>query len=231
MTTLKPYLLQTLKEIALLGGSENTIEVSSKELAQRLQTSQQTASRYLVELDAKHLISRQLGVKKQLIHLTTNGQKILKQEYHSFQQIFEMMQKVHFKGRLVSGLGEGKYYTSQTGYVQQFEEKLGFKPYPGTLNIEIEYLERNKIRLLRHYGGIEITAYKTKKRTFGGVLCFHAELCGTPAAIVIPLRSHYSRIIEFISPYYLREKLNLTDGDLIESIVYLQPKNVEGKPW
>ena len=47
---LKPYLIQTLKELALLGAVHNKIELSSHELAEQLHTSQQTASRYLLEL-------------------------------------------------------------------------------------------------------------------------------------------------------------------------------------
>ena len=66
---LKPYLLQTLKEIALLGGVTNKIELSTTELAGRLNASQQTASRYLMELDKQNLITRELGIKKQLIQL------------------------------------------------------------------------------------------------------------------------------------------------------------------
>ena len=62
---MKPYLLQTLKELALLGGIKNRVEISSLELANQLETSQQTASRYLVELDKKGMITRELGIKKQ----------------------------------------------------------------------------------------------------------------------------------------------------------------------
>ena len=70
---LKPYLLQTLKELALLGAVHNKIELSSHELALQLQTSQQTASRYLLELDTQEMITRELGIKKQLIQITSQG--------------------------------------------------------------------------------------------------------------------------------------------------------------
>jgi len=58
---MKPYLLQTLKELALLGAIHNKIELSSHELADQLQTSQQTASRYLLELDTQHMITENWG--------------------------------------------------------------------------------------------------------------------------------------------------------------------------
>ena len=222
MNHMKPYLLQVLKELALLGGMNRFVEISSLELAQQLSTSQQTASRYLLELAAQNYIIRQFGVKKQLIQLTEKATDALKKEYSLFQQIFEMMHKIQFHGHIVSGLGEGTYYTEQAGYLSQFQEKLKFRPYPGTLNVEIEYIERNKLRVLRQYDGIIIDEYKTKNRTFGGVICFHAEIHSIKAAIVLPTRTHHSSILEFISPYNLREKLQVDDGDEVQSTIYLQ---------
>jgi len=61
---MKPYLLQMLKELALLGAIENRIEVSSMQLAEKIDTSQQTASRYLLELDKEGFIKREMGIKK-----------------------------------------------------------------------------------------------------------------------------------------------------------------------
>jgi len=216
---MKPYLLQTLKEIALLGGINNKIEVSSFELAKQLMTSQQTASRYLMDLDSQGFITRELGIKKQLIQITEQGVELLRDEYSSYKQVFDMPHKVVFKGRIISGLGEGRYYTEQKGYVDQFQDKLGFTPFPGTLNVEIELIERNKIRLLKNYGGIVIDAFETKNRSFGGVRCFHAKIHDVNVAIVLPIRSHYSNILEFIASHNLREKLDLKDGDEVTAVV------------
>ena len=216
---MKPYLLQTLKEIALLGGIKNKIELSSFELAKQLKASQQTASRYLLELDDGGYITRELGIKKQIILLTESGIEALQDEYSQYKQIFELETKVHFKGKVTSGMGEGKYYTEQSEYVNQFKNKLGFAPYPGTLNVEIKPIERNKLRLLRNYGGVLIDEFRTKNRTFGGVRCFNAKINNVEAAIVLPMRSHYSNILEVISPHFLRKKLNLDDEDEVEVIV------------
>jgi len=145
---MKPYLLQTLKEIALLGGIKNKVELSSHELGKQINTSQQTASRYLLELDKKKLILREHGIKKQLILITDKGKNILQDEYAHYQRVFDLSDKIFFKGKVTSGLGEGKYYTEQKKYTKQFQEQLGFKPYPGTLNVEIEYVEKNKLNLI-----------------------------------------------------------------------------------
>ena len=219
---LKPYLLQTLKELALLGAVHNKIELSSHELAHQLLTSQQTASRYLLELDTQEMITRELGIKKQLIQITSIGSDALENEYLSYKQIFNLTNKVVFKGKLISGMGEGKYYTEQKGYADQFERQLGFVAHPGTFNVEIKYIERNKIRFLRGYGGIEINEFPAENRTFGSVVCFKATINGKKGAIVLPKRSHYATVLECISPYNLRETLGLLDGDTVEVVVYLQ---------
>jgi riboflavin kinase len=217
---MKPYLLETLKEIALLGAIKNKIEISSLELAKQLETSQQTASRYLLELDKHGIITREFGIKKQLIQITSLGEEALQEEFLQYRQIFELTDRVHFKGKIVSGMGEGRYYTEQTGYVEQFKTKLGFVPYPGTLNVEIEFVERNKLRLLKNQNAIIIDEFQTKNRTFGSVRCFRAEINGAPGAIVLPVRSHYSNILEFISAEFLRKKIGLKDDDTVDIVIY-----------
>jgi riboflavin kinase len=107
------------------------------------------------------------------------------------------------------------------GYVEQFKEKLGFSPYPGTLNVKIELIERNKLRFLKNNPAIEISEFKTRNRTFGAVRCFKAEINGISGAIVLPMRSHYSNVLEFISPTFLREKLRIRDDDEVNIVIYL----------
>jgi riboflavin kinase len=118
-------------------------------------------------------------------------------------------------------MGEGRYYTEQEDYVKQFQEKLNFKPFPGTLNIEIKHIEKNKIRLLKKYNGIIIEEFKTNNRTFGSVKCYHAKIEKIKGAIVLPIRSHYSNILEFISPNFLRNELKLNDGDEVKIVIFI----------
>ena len=218
---MKPYLLQTLKELALLGAIKNKIEISSLELGKQIESSQQTASRYLLELDKTGMVTRELGIKKQIIQITSLGEDALQNEHLQYQQIFELTDRVQFKGVVVSGMGEGRYYTEQMGYVEQFREKLGFSPYPGTLNVKIELIERNKLRFLKNNQAIEISQFKTRNRTFGAVRCFKAEINGIKGAIVLPMRSHYSNVLEFISQTYLREKLEIKDDDEVNIVIFL----------
>ena len=156
--------------------------------------------------------------------VNNHGEEILHKEFLSYQQIFQLSDQVIFKGRVVSGMGEGRYYTEQDGYIKQFKQKLGFIPYPGTLNAEIEFIERNKLRLLKNHSAINIDEFRTNNRTFGGVKCYKAEINEVIGAIVLPLRSHYSNILEFISPFFLREKLNLKNDDIVNIVIFFNNK-------
>lgn len=221
---MKAYLLQMLKELALLGAINNRVEISSLELADQLETSQQTASRYVLELDKLDLITREMGIKKQLIQITDKGADTLKEEYVQYKHIFDLPQKIRFDGHIVSGMGEGTYYLAQQGYVSQFNDRCGFKPYPGTLNVKIPHIEKNKLRLIKKFPGIEVKEFKTKNRTFGAVKCFPAMVDDEHCILVLPLRGHYSSILEFISPMNLRKKIGLTDGDPVHVTVDISKK-------
>ena len=74
--------------------------------------------------------------------------------------------------------------------------------------------------MLKNSKAIDIDEFKTRNRTFGSVRCFRAKINGSDGAIVIPLRTHYSSVLEFISHDYLRGKLNLKDGDEVKIVIY-----------
>ncbi len=40
---------------------------------------------------------------------------------------------MEIKGRIISGMGKGTYFMSQEIYIKQFQEKLHFKPFVGTI--------------------------------------------------------------------------------------------------
>ncbi len=224
---IKPYLLQILKELALLGARNNRVELSSAELAEQVNISQQTASRYLLEMDTEGLIGREMGVKKQLIHITEKGSDILKDEYLEYKHIFELPQRIYFTGTTVSGMREGTYYTSQEGYVNQFTQNFGFRPYPGTFNVSIDHIDKNKIRLVKKYEGITIDPFETSHRSFGAVSCFHATINDVSCVLVLPLRGHYSSILEFIAPVNLRNTLGVSDGNTVKVVIHIDKKDDE----
>ena len=49
------------------------------------------------------------------------------------------------KGKVRSGKGDGKYYIGMDVYQDRFREVLGYSPFPGTLNIEVDVEERREL--------------------------------------------------------------------------------------
>jgi riboflavin kinase len=113
-----------LRRIALMGGMHDYVAISSRELGEMLEMSQQSASKRILELLDGGLISRDLGARRQRIRLTDKGVDMLRKEYTEYQRIFEMKDELVIKGTVITGMGEGQYYVTQPGYQEQFTEKL-----------------------------------------------------------------------------------------------------------
>jgi len=208
--------LPTLLELARAGAREGPLQLTSGELARKLGVSQQTAARWLVELETRGLIKRSVGARKQSIHLSEAGIRALR----SLQQELAVAlaagpRVVQLTGRVVSGLGEGSYYMCQEGYRSQFKRELGFDPYPGTLDVKLDAPSLERRATLEGAGGRLIEGFATPERSFGQVKCFQATLAGIEAAVVMPARTHHVDTIELISPVNLRRKLKLKDGDTV----------------
>jgi riboflavin kinase len=218
---MKRTLIPVLKHLGLEGGINEYIPISSRELAQELKISQQSASKKILELLDDELIVRRLGARRQFIKLTDKGMNLLRREYSEYQRLFELADYITIRGVVSSGLGEGKYYITQKGYMDQFVEKLWFKPYEGTFNLKVSGSELSKMQLLKTLDGIPIKGFKNSGRTFGNGKCFLCEIQGVECAIMQPNRSHYEDVIEIISKYFLRDKLKVNDGDVIEIRVTL----------
>ncbi|MBS7288052.1 MAG: CTP-dependent riboflavin kinase [Candidatus Freyarchaeota archaeon] len=209
-----------------MGGYEGAVDVSSTRLADRLKVSQQTAARRLQDLEKEGLIIREITAKGQNVRITKEGVKRLWKVYVGLKKIFEEKpQTVRIRGEIFSGMGEGRYYVSVEGYRRCFEEKLGFTPYPGTLNLKLKsYHDVQTRKLLEAYPGIIIEEFEEGGRTFGRVKCFKALIEGKiEGSVLLINRTHYGEdVIEVISPVFLRETLNLKDGENVTVYVILE---------
>ncbi|NJD77381.1 MAG: DUF120 domain-containing protein [Candidatus Methanoperedens sp.] len=206
----------SLKKLALLGAHQKPLELSSIEFASHIDSSQQTAARKLKNLEEENLISRQILPEGQMISITESGLSLLQQELNDYQEIFSGNGgKKILSGKVITGLGEGQYYISLAGYRVQFQEKLGFDPYPGTLNIK---LDQPSIELRKRISGaIKISGFTDQNRTFGRGSCFNVKIRDIMGAVVIPERTHYPEdIIEIIAPVNLRDYFNIEDGSSVD---------------
>lgn len=205
-----------LRKLALLGAIDDYIAISSRELGDALEMSQQSASKRILELLDDKYIVRDLGARKQRIKLTQKGVDELKKEYNEYRRIFELTDHVTIHGTVASGMGEGGYYICQEKYIKQFKSKLGFVPFEGTLNVVVDDEDVSKLEVIRSITGHTINGFNSDGRSFGNVIAYNAKIRNIDCAIVVPERSHYVNIIEIICQYHLRRTLSLNDGDHVD---------------
>lgn len=220
--------LFTLYKLAEMGAWNRTVKVSTEFLAEKMNTSQQTASRHLIEIERKGWIKRTITPEGCLVKITDSGITELKKIYSSLKMVMEATYppSVTLEGVLFSGLGEGAYYVTKDRYRKQFMEKLGFDPYPGTLNLKLTSDYDMKTRSeLETYPSIEVQGFKNETRTYGPVKCFPAVVNNkVKGAVVSAMRSHYdASVLEVISSDYIRSKLKLKDGNKVKVEIFILP--------
>jgi len=216
---IKPSLLITLYKLIEVGAYPDEVIFTTTELAKLLGTSQQTASRHLIELEKLGLIHRVRLGRRESIKITETGIKHLDKMFITLKRAFEMKKaETIFEGTVFSGMGEGAYYVSQEAYKQQFVSKLGFQPYPGTLNLRVRKEDQEEVRFLEASPFILIEGFADGGRSFGPAKCFLTKIAEkVEGALILPVRTHYSGdVVELISPKFLREQLHLKDGDTIK---------------
>lgn len=198
--------------MAEIGALREPVVLSTRALAEKLGASQQSASRYVRSLMKLGLVNR----RGRALSVTEEGVRELASLQHRLGMLLSALRFLEVKGTAFTGIGEGAYYIKQKGYRDQFMKKLGFDPYPGTLNLRLASLEdRFKLDALP---AIRIEGFKSGGRTFGPAKCYEAVINDREkGAVVLAMRSHYGpSVIELISPVYLRERLNIKDGDVVE---------------
>ena len=230
---IKPSLLITLYKLIEMGAYPNEIIFTTTDLAKLLSASQQTASRHLIDLERMGLIHRVRLGRRESIKITTSGVRNLDNMFLTLKRVFELKSsETVFEGVLFSGLGEGAYYISQPGYEKQFEEKLGFEPYAGTLNLRVREEDREKVRLLEASPFNLIEGFTNGNRSFGPAKCFQSEIADkVQGALIFPVRTHYTGdVVELISPQYLRKMLHLKDGDTVKVRAFTSTQKTSASP-
>jgi riboflavin kinase len=219
--------LYMLLKLAEMGAYRRIAKISTEYLAKKLRISQQTASRYLIELEREGWIQRNITPDGSLIKIEEQGTKELQKLYSELKVLMEKSYppSVTLEGTVFTGLGEGAYYIAKEYYRDQIVEKLGFEPYPGTLNLKLSTDYDTKTRMeLDAYPAIEVKGFKNEDRTFGLVKCYPAVIGGeVKGALITALRSHYdASVLEIIAPVCLRKALSLKDGNKVKVEVYMQ---------
>ena len=219
MSDLKIQHIITLTQLLSKGARYNFVQLTSSSLGKSVQKSQQTASKYLMELENGGFIERFMKGRKVFVRITNKGYAELV-KLHSLlgSSLGAFPSSIELKGEIISGMGEGAYYMSLKGYTKQFKSKIGYVPFPGTLNVKLyqkEYLEA--IQQVDDLDGQKINSFSDGKRTYGWVKCFTAKLNRTINCQLIRLeRTHYDNsIIELISKNNICKTANLKLGSKV----------------
>ena len=150
---------------------------------------------------------------------------------------------MELSGTVSSGLGRAHVFMAQPHYQDQFRTVLGNTAWPGTLNIQIDDALFSHYIALRQKAGIDTLDAPEEARahaktldvdaydririrgflrdgvSFGGASAFkgvihHGEQ-SVECAVLIPDLTRHVDVVEVISTAFLRERLQLSDGDHI----------------
>ncbi len=220
----KMHTLVTLIELLLRGARSNYVNITTTELANSIGRSQQAASKHLLELENKGYIKRIRYGQGFSIKVTEKGYREVYNLFIKLKAVVEPVRVIELVGIVVKGLGEGSYYMSLNGYRVQFISRLGFDPYPGTLNVMLDKMYVEAKQEVTKYPPIMIEGFSDGKRTYGGVKCYRAKMNDTiDGAILIPERTHHDdSILEFIAPVKVIDVLGIKHGDRVSIKVTIQ---------
>jgi riboflavin kinase len=217
----------TIVELLSKGARHNFVEVTTAELGKSISRSQQAASKHLLELENSGYIERIRRGQKFAVRVTDKGHTEIQNLFSSLHAALESSPAaIDFEGSVVSGMGEGAYYMSLEGYRRQFKDKLGYEPYPGTLNVRlVDQLYMNARRELGRHPSIFVDGFSDSTRTYGWVKCYRAIINNGAvdnAAVLVLERTHYDdSMLEVIAPVSIKQAAGIKNGDRIKVQVQL----------
>jgi riboflavin kinase len=126
------------------------------------------------------------------------------------------LKRVKLNGTVFSGEGEGKKFVELPWVRRQIIKKLGFIPYPGTLNLKLTEKSVKQRNLLEKAPTMQILP---AEGYYSGLL-FKAFIGIVECAIVLPQITSYPKtLLEVIASINLRVALKLENGSQVTVVV------------
>lgn len=126
-----------------------------------------------------------------------------------------MLESWTLAGKIVSGVGQAAFFTQLAWVQEQCEARVGFRPYPGTLNIEPDSeSEALLVSILK----AEAIILEPPDPQFCVGRVLPASIGGIEGALIIPeerVNVHGARILEIMAPVGIKDALGLNDGDRV----------------
>jgi riboflavin kinase, archaea type len=222
MQEIKYEYVLTLAKLLLKGAKDNFVKFTSTDIGIEIDKSQQAASKIILDLQELKYVERVKKGHSYLIRVTEEGLESVKKMSDFFNMaLYSLPENINFNGVLVSGMGEGKYYMSLEGYREQFVRRIGYIPFPGTLNIKLidslSLENRAKIESFRYQ---LIDGFHDSDRTYGWVKCYPVIINGNKnirSDLLILERTHHDKnMLEIISPANIKKVLRLKNGNNVK---------------
>ena len=212
-----PDIWFTLYSLANRGAIHNKTILTTRELGNILNVSQQTASRRISQCVDAGFLNRIHTADGMILQITDKGREELLHILTNLEIAFTPPEdEIVIRGQIVTGLGEGAYYVDV--YSSRLKSALGFKPHLGTLNVKIvDEDSRKAMSRMKNTTPLVLSGFSHKGRTFGDVICYRVKVNKKiEAAIVIAQRTHHSEeILEVVAPVNIRDALKLNDNDRV----------------
>ena len=129
-----------------------------------------------------------------------------------------LLKEIKLSGTVFSGGREGKKFLALPWVMRQIKEKLGFAPYPGTLNVKLSAENVKHRKLLEKTRSIKVCPAEGYCKG----LLIKAFIAALECAIVVPEVAVYPKdVLEIIAAVNLREALQLEDGSEVTVTVNL----------
>lgn len=222
MQEIKYEYVLTLAKLLLKGAKDNFVNFTSTDIGIEINKSQQAASKIILDLQELKYVERVKKGHSYLIRVTEEGlESVKKMSDFLNMALYSLPENINFNGVLVSGMGEGKYYMSLDGYRKQFLRRIGYIPFPGTLNIKLidslSLENRAKIESFRYQ---LIDGFHDSERTYGWVKCYPVIINGNNnirSDLLILERTHHDKnMLEIISPVNIKKVLRLKNGNNVK---------------
>ena len=126
-----------------------------------------------------------------------------------------MGETVKIRGKIISGAREAAFFTQLDWVKEQCLDKLGFAPYPGTVNIEVSKEDIATLMRIKEEEGIRLIPPDPQ---FCEGRTLRASIEGVDGCVFIPpqdVNIHEPNIVEFMAPVMVKSTLGVDDGDFL----------------
>ena len=139
------------------------------------------------------------------------------------------MTRVRFSGRYCRGKGEAAAFTELEWVKSQCQEKLGFTPHPGTVNLKVDANVLSRLRRLAESRGIRLVS---PSPAYCNAVCLRGRIGRGDsfiegAAVFPQVSGYYSEVIEFLLPVEARERLGLAGGEEVQVMIWVEEEEAD----